>query len=54
MQQIYTVQIRSLAYVDVLLNPENGNTTMMNSHTVGKSVGVCIPKVHCFYKGLTN
>ena len=40
MQQIYTVQIRSLAYVDVLLNPENGNTTMMNSHTVGKSVGV--------------
>ena len=51
MRQIYTVQIRSLAYVDVLLNPENGNTTMMNSHTVGKSVGVCIPKIPGFYKG---
>ena len=35
MQQIYTVQIRSLAYVDLLLNLENENTAMMNSHTVG-------------------
>ena len=48
MQQIYTVQIRSPAYVDVLVNPENGNATMMNSHTVGKSVGVCIPKFTVF------
>ena len=51
MQQIYTVQIRSLAYVDVLLNPENRNTAMMNSHTVGNSIGVCIPKVPGFYSG---
>ena len=48
MQQIYIVQIRSLAYVDVLLNPENENTAIMNSHTVGKSVGVCIPKFTVF------
>nr|XP_022309139.1 uncharacterized protein LOC111114900 isoform X2 [Crassostrea virginica] len=46
MQQIYTVQIRSLAYVDVLLNPENENTAMMNSHTVGKSVGVDMQQIY--------
>ena len=43
MQQIYTVQIESPAYIDVLLNPENGGTALMYSPTVEKPIGVCIP-----------
>ena len=48
---LYAADIYCPNKIDVLLNPKNENTAMMNSQTVVKSVGVCIPKVHSFYSG---